>query len=89
MTARTVRRRLRWQALWNGNLEPALGVVLGDRDHIVRWAWRTHPDTAERITALDQRLPELPSVRLTGHHQARARAAWSCRDTWAEAFCFR
>lgn len=72
VTARTVRRRVRRQQLWNGNLEPALHTVLVDRDHIVRWAWRTHPDTAERVTKLVEQRPRLPVVRLTGHYQARA-----------------
>jgi len=34
---RTLRRRVRRQPLWNGNLEPALWTVLRDPDHIVRW----------------------------------------------------
>lgn len=64
---RTLRRRLRRQRLWNGNLEAALWTVLRDRDHIVRWAWRTHPLTAGRIAALQERRPDLPVVRLTTH----------------------
>lgn len=38
---RTVRRRLRREQLWNGNQEGPLWRILVDRDHIVRWAWRT------------------------------------------------
>lgn len=38
---RTVVRRLRREVLWNGNVEAPLWTFLTDRDHIVRWAWRT------------------------------------------------
>lgn len=68
---RTLSRRLRRQELWNGNLEPALWTMLRDPDHIVRWSWRTHAKTAERIEALQDRRPELPIVRLTSHHETR------------------
>jgi adenylate kinase family enzyme len=66
---RTLRRRLRRQVLWNGNVEPALWTVLRDRDHIVRWAWRTHADSAARVTALVQRRPDLPVLRLRSRRQ--------------------
>jgi adenylate kinase family enzyme len=46
---RTLRRRVRRMELWNGNLEPPLWTFVIDRDHIVRWAWRTHPKTAARV----------------------------------------
>lgn len=61
---RTLRRRIRREELWNGNREPALRTVLTDPDHIVRWAWRTHAQHAERIAALAAARPELPIVRL-------------------------
>jgi adenylate kinase family enzyme len=64
VVARTVRRRLRREVLWNGNVEPPLWTVLTSRDHIVRWAWRTHGRTAERIAVARQRRPDLPVVRL-------------------------
>jgi adenylate kinase family enzyme len=69
---RTLRRRLRRQVLWNGNVEPALWTVLRDPDHIVRWAWRTHAKGAERIEALQARRPDLPIVRLTSHREIRS-----------------
>ena len=68
---RTVRRRLRRQTLRNGNREAPLWTVLRDQDHIVRWAWRTHALSAERIAALQVRRPDLPVVRLTSHLEAR------------------
>jgi adenylate kinase family enzyme len=46
---RTLRRRWRRVELWNGNVEPPLYTILTDRDHILRWAWRTHPKTAARM----------------------------------------
>ena len=46
---RTVRRRLRRVELWNGNVEPPMWTIVTERDHILRWAWRTHPKTAARI----------------------------------------
>lgn len=62
--ARTLRRRLRREELWNGNVEPPLWTVFTDREHIVRWAWSTHHQTPERIAAARQQRPELPIVRL-------------------------
>ena len=70
---RTLRRRLRREVLWNGNVEPPLRTFLTSPDHIVRWAWRTHAGTAERIAAARLRRPDLPVVRLTG---TGAVAAW-------------
>ena len=65
VVGRTVRRRARRQPLWNGNQEPPLHTFFTDPDHIVRWAWRTHPRSAQRVTALLQRRPGLPLVQLT------------------------
>ena len=70
---RTVRRRLRREVLWSGNIEPPLRTILSDRDHIVRWAWRTHGRTAVRVAAAAGRRPDLPIVRLTGPAEV---AAW-------------
>ena len=49
---RTVVRRLRRTELWNGNREGPLRAFLTDPEHIVRWAWRTHPRAAVRYAAL-------------------------------------
>ncbi|GEL22432.1 adenylate kinase [Pseudonocardia sulfidoxydans NBRC 16205] len=70
VTARTLRRRVRREVLWNGNLEPPLRTFLSDRDHVVRWAWRTRYATAERIARLRVRRPELPVVRLRSRAEA-------------------
>ncbi|MGB9374609.1 MAG: hypothetical protein WCA82_10675 [Jiangellales bacterium] len=62
---RTLRRRLRREVLWNGNVEPALWSIVADDEHIVRWAWRTHPLTTQRVLDLLSARPEVPVVRLT------------------------
>ncbi len=66
---RTVRRRLRRQTLWNGNREAPLWTVLRDREHIVRWAWTNHRDTARRVTELVATQPDLPVVRLRNRRE--------------------
>jgi hypothetical protein len=71
---RTVRRRLSRQVLWNGNREPPLWTLLTDRDHIVRWAWRTHRRRVDdaMATAADSD-PSVPDVvRLSGQRQVDA-----------------
>src|SRR4051812_7179457 len=62
--ARPVRRRLRRQVLWNGNIEPPLWTLFTDSENIVRWAWSTHAKNAPRITELGQQHPHLTIVRL-------------------------
>ncbi len=66
---RTLRRRLRREALWNDNIEPPLWTFFTDEEHIVRWAWTTHHKTAPRMAAQQALRPELVIVRL------RSRAA--------------
>jgi adenylate kinase family enzyme len=73
VTHRTLRRRWRREELWHGNVEQPLWTVLRDRDHIVRWAWRTHPKTERRVLALLADDPDRPVVRLRSHADA---AAW-------------
>ncbi|MCE1180234.1 MAG: AAA family ATPase [Micrococcales bacterium] len=62
---RTLRRRLRREELWNGNLEPPLWTILTDREHIIRWAWDTHSKAADRVQEAMAARPDLPVVRLT------------------------
>jgi adenylate kinase family enzyme len=69
---RTLRRRLGRQRLWGVNIEPPLLTFLSDRDHIVRWAWRTHPEPATRVAALLVEQPGLAVVRITGRGQLDA-----------------
>jgi adenylate kinase family enzyme len=71
---RTVVRWARREELWNGNRGPPLWTLLTDRDHIVRWAWRTHRRRVEdaMATAADSD-PSVPDVvRLSGQRQVDA-----------------
>lgn len=67
---RTVRRRLRREELWNGNVEGPLSSFFTDPDHIVRWAWKQHARTTDKVLALQDQRPELPMVRLRSRAQA-------------------
>ena len=68
---RTLRRRVRRIELWNGNLEPPLRTILTDRDHIVRWAWRTHPTTAARVRTVVASKEAPVVVRLRTRREVR------------------
>lgn len=61
---RTIRRRLRREVLWNGNVEGPLWKFFTGRDHIVRWALRTQRKYKESVPALDREYPGLTIVRL-------------------------
>ncbi|WP_170944537.1 AAA family ATPase [Rhodococcus sp. 14-2483-1-1] len=69
---RTLRRRFGRRELWNGNVEPPLHRIFFDRDHIIRWAWRTYPRTAERVRHVSLRRPELTIVRFESHREVNA-----------------
>lgn len=69
VVVRTVRRRIRREVLWNGNVEPPLRTVFTDPDHIVRWAWKTHTHGAERIAQARRQREDLVIVRLRSHTQ--------------------
>ncbi|PRZ43025.1 adenylate kinase family enzyme [Antricoccus suffuscus] len=71
VSARTIRRRLHREVLWNGNVERPLWTIFTDPEHIVRWAWSTHSKTARRIAVLRRRRPQLPIVRLRSQHEAQ------------------
>jgi len=64
VVARTLRRRLGRQELWNGNIEPPLATFFTDPEHIVRWSIRTRNLYRERIVAVAAEHPDLPIVRL-------------------------
>jgi adenylate kinase family enzyme len=66
---RTVHRRLTKTVLWNGNVEPPFSTLFTDPDHIVRWAWRTHHESAERVAQAMGSRPDLSVVRLTGQSE--------------------
>jgi adenylate kinase family enzyme len=68
VAVRTVVRRVRREELWNGNLEPPLHTVFTDPEHLLRWAWKSHRRTAERIRAVldGEHGGRLAVVRLCG-----------------------
>lgn len=66
---RTVRRRLRRELLWGVNVEPPFGTILTDRDHIVRWSWRSHRATEDRVRAAVA--AGLPVVQVRGRADER------------------
>lgn len=68
---RTVRRSVTRVELWNGNREPGLHTFFTDRDHIVRWAWRTHGRGAERLAGIRRARPDLPVVVLRSPAEVR------------------
>jgi adenylate kinase family enzyme len=70
---RTFRRSLRRELLWNHNIEPPLRTIMSDRDHIIRWAWRTHGLGARRVGEVATTYPNLPLVVLRSRREV---AAW-------------
>ena len=71
VTRRTLRRRFRREELWNGNREGPLWHIVTDPEQIIRWAWSSHPQAAERITRVRTARPELPVVRLRSAAEVR------------------
>ncbi|MBF6357462.1 AAA family ATPase [Nocardia higoensis] len=70
---RTLRRRLRREELWNGNVEGPLRHFFTDPEHIVRWAYRTRNKYAELVPSLARTHPRLAVVRLRSRGEV---------DTW-------
>jgi adenylate kinase family enzyme len=68
---RTLRRRLRHEVLWNGNVEPALGTFFTDREHLVRWAVSTRNSYRERIPQLESDNPHLDIERLNSRRSVK------------------
>lgn len=73
---RTLRRRIRREVLWNGNVEPPLHTIFTQRDHVVRWSWSTYGRLAGRIDEVLARHPDLPVVRLTSRRDVEG---WTAR----------
>jgi adenylate kinase family enzyme len=78
---RTAQRRMTRTALWNGNLEPPLASFFTDRDHIVRWAWRTHHENAQRVAAAVVSRSDLSVVRLRRQHEVDHWLSGPLRDS--------
>ena len=71
VTRRTVKRRLRGEVIFNGNVEPPLWTILTDREHVIRWAWSRHAVARLDALRLHERRPELPVVRLRSRSAVR------------------
>lgn len=62
---RTVRRRIRREVLWNGNVEPHLHTFFTKPEaNIVRWNLKTQHSWRERMPEFQAELPHLTIVRL-------------------------
>ena len=72
VVSRTVRRRVRREELWNGNVEPPLTTIFSDPEHIIRWAWNTHATRGELVAEAARRRPHLEVVRLRHPREAEA-----------------
>lgn len=68
---RTLRRRIRREELWNGNVEPPLHTILTDPEHIVRWSWGGIARYRQKVAQVRARRPDLPVVVLRSHRQGR------------------
>ncbi|MGC9156196.1 MAG: AAA family ATPase [Ferrimicrobium sp.] len=68
---RTIRRNMRHEPLWNGNVEPPLWTILTNPEHIIRWAWRTRASYPGRIRQVFADHPDLLVLRITDPHDAR------------------
>jgi len=66
---RTLRRRLRREVLWNGNLEGPLHHFFTDPEHIVRWAFRTRNKCTEQVPPLEDDHRHLVVVRLRSRRE--------------------
>jgi hypothetical protein len=72
VVGRTLRRRLRREILWNGNVEPPLRTFFTDPEHIVRWSFSTRRNYRVRIPELEATQPHLTVVRLRTQRQVES-----------------
>ncbi|MEH3153872.1 MAG: AAA family ATPase [Gordonia paraffinivorans] len=61
---RTIRRRVRREVLWNGNVEQGLSRIAVDSTHIVRWAIGTRNAYREMVPDAARRHPGATVVRI-------------------------
>lgn len=72
LVQRTVRRRVRREILWHGNVEPPLhSFFTAPEDNIVRWSISTRDKYRALIPRVAESRPELPIVRLADPADAR------------------
>lgn len=75
VVARTLRRLVLREELWNGNREPMRNVLSWDPyKSIIRWAWTQHEKYQERFSAAmaSPALAHINFVRLSSHEQAES-----------------
>lgn len=75
VTARTVRRVIRREELWNGNREPLRNLWAWDPyKSIIRWAWTQHAKYQERYSSAmaSPTLAHIDFVRLRSHNEVEA-----------------
>lgn len=73
VTARTLRRIIRREELWNGNREPLRNLFAWDAHRsIIRWAWTQHDKYRERFGSAmaSPTLDRIEFVRLRSHAEA-------------------
>lgn len=61
---RTVRSSLRRELICGSVREPPLWTIVTDRDHILRWWWRTRKKAATQVPRYAREFPNLHVVRL-------------------------
>lgn len=69
MLRRTLRRRVRREVLWNGNIEAPLHSFFTDPEHVVRWAWSERHKYEVIVPRLESQAPDLTIVRLRSQHE--------------------
>jgi hypothetical protein len=72
LARRTVRRRVRREVLYNGNVEPPLHTFFTDRDHVVRYMIRTRGKYQHLIPDALAAHPGLVAVRLRNQAEVEA-----------------
>jgi len=70
---RTLRRRIRHEVLWNGNVEPPLHTFFTDREHVVRYSVATRHKYATLVPTALETHPLLTGVHLRSGTEV---AAW-------------
>ena len=74
---RTFRRRLCREQLWNGNVEGPLWTFFTERDHIIRWAWRTRNSWRGHVADAAAAHPDLRVIRLRSRTEV---------ESWVSSF---
>ena len=66
---RTIRRAVRREELWNGNVEAPLRTFFTEREHVVKWAISTRGKYAVEVPPLERNHPDLVIVRLRSQRE--------------------